>query len=446
MKLAIKIILSVVIALIVLAGIAGGYAYYSYEKIDALPSVEGITVAGKEIPPDEATWDILVFHGIESDIAAFFAGKPFEKNLSAVYCYESMDLGELGQEPYVFVLSLPAGDFTATLRRSDVDPSAEAAPAPDIDLSGEPVTLSAGNYQLDAVQSIENENGRGQLTYSCVFSVKAAPPEFVAGRTELKQGEIFSMRLSHFPEGVTPVAETKLGMAVFSSAAKGEWYAAVPIGNAREPGKYEVKVTAGDMSYTETVTVLPYDFQFQDLTVNYGSANVSKATTAFALQQYREKIPPLWTQYDTQRYWEGDFIRPAEGGYVGTEFGAHRITNGNPSTLRYHYGMDIELAEGAPVYAPNNGRIVLAEMLDNTGGTVVIEHGGGLKSYFYHLSRIDVNMDDMVTKGDLVAAVGNTGYSTGPHLHYEMRIGDQAVSPSMLFEDPDTGLYSAERE
>jgi murein DD-endopeptidase MepM/ murein hydrolase activator NlpD len=105
--------------------------------------------------------------------------------------------------------------------------------------------------------------------------------------------------------------------------------------------------------------------------------------------------------------------------------------------------MDIAAPEGTPVFAPNNGRVVMAERLLNTGNTIVIEHGGGLKSYYFHLSRIDVTPEDRVEKGALIGAVGSTGYSTGPHLHYEMRIGNRPINPSMLFE-ADAGLYSAE--
>ena len=105
--------------------------------------------------------------------------------------------------------------------------------------------------------------------------------------------------------------------------------------------------------------------------------------------------------------------------------------------------MDIAAPSGTTVLAPNNGRVVFAEYLLNTGNTLVIEYGGGLKSYFYHLSVIDVKPDDMVTKGQKVAEVGSTGYSTGPHLHYEMRVGRQSLDPTPL-SDGSSELFFLE--
>ena len=73
-----------------------------------------------------------------------------------------------------------------------------------------------------------------------------------------------------------------------------------------------------------------------------------------------------------------------------------------------------------------------------TGNTVIIEHGGGLKTYYLHMSEIDCEEGQIVEKGDIIGLVGSTGYSTGAHLHFEVRIGSYAVNPWRLFDGSST--------
>lgn len=120
-------------------------------------------------------------------------------------------------------------------------------------------------------------------------------------------------------------------------------------------------------------------------------------------------------------------MQPVQG-RITTEFGLLRYTNGS-KTPSGHSGVDIAAPRGTPVSAPAAGRVVFSEYLLNTGNTLVIEHGGGLKSYFYHMDSLTVKVGDILTKGQNVGTVGTTGYSTGPHLHYDVRIGSKSINP-----------------
>ena len=80
---------------------------------------------------------------------------------------------------------------------------------------------------------------------------------------------------------------------------------------------------------------------------------------------------------------------------------------------------------GTPVRSTNVGTVVLARDLPIKGGTVVVDHGAGVTSRYYHLSAIDVNEGEPVERGQRIGAVGSTGLSTGPHLHFEVRVGSQ---------------------
>lgn len=103
------------------------------------------------------------------------------------------------------------------------------------------------------------------------------------------------------------------------------------------------------------------------------------------------------------------------------------------ATPERHGGVDIAAALGTPVQCPADGLVEYAGFLQLSGNTIVIEHGGGLKSYFYHMDSLDVATGDRVEKGRLLGAVGTTGYSTGPHLHYEVKIGREERLPLAPF-------------
>jgi murein DD-endopeptidase MepM/ murein hydrolase activator NlpD len=120
-------------------------------------------------------------------------------------------------------------------------------------------------------------------------------------------------------------------------------------------------------------------------------------------------------------------IWPVNGKLEGG-FGGRRNPFGG-SGYEFHSGQDIEAAWGAPVVAGASGRVTFVGWQNGYGQLVVVDHGGGLTTRYGHLSHIDVEANQTVSRGQLVGKVGSTGRSTGPHLHYEVRINDQAVNP-----------------
>jgi murein DD-endopeptidase MepM/ murein hydrolase activator NlpD len=120
-------------------------------------------------------------------------------------------------------------------------------------------------------------------------------------------------------------------------------------------------------------------------------------------------------------------IWPVEGTLEGG-FGGRRNPFGG-SGWEFHTGQDIEAPWGAPVIAGASGRVTFVGWQNGYGQLVVVDHGGGLTTRYGHLSHIDVEMDQTVARAQLLGKVGSTGRSTGPHLHYEVRINDQPVDP-----------------
>ena len=98
--------------------------------------------------------------------------------------------------------------------------------------------------------------------------------------------------------------------------------------------------------------------------------------------------------------------------------------------LRAHKGLDMAAPSGTPVYATADGLVSKAEWFSSYGNFISIEHGADLETRFGHLSRIAVSSGQRVHKGDLIGYVGSTGRSTGPHLHYEVRVDGVAVDPT----------------
>jgi murein DD-endopeptidase MepM/ murein hydrolase activator NlpD len=115
-------------------------------------------------------------------------------------------------------------------------------------------------------------------------------------------------------------------------------------------------------------------------------------------------------------------------GNLESGFGARRNPFGG-SSYEFHSGQDIDAQTGDPVVAGARGQITFVGWQSGYGQLIVIDHGGGLTSRYGHLSHIDIAQGETIERGQFIGRVGSTGRSTGPHLHYEIRINDEPVNP-----------------
>jgi murein DD-endopeptidase MepM/ murein hydrolase activator NlpD len=131
-------------------------------------------------------------------------------------------------------------------------------------------------------------------------------------------------------------------------------------------------------------------------------------------------------------------VIPVEGARLTSPFGVreHPILGGR----RAHKGVDLAAPRGTPVYAPADGYVKMAERFGSYGNFIELEHGGEMETRYGHLSGFNVKEGEQVHKGDVIGYVGSTGRSTGPHLHYEVRIAGQAVDPSPYMVVSETAL------
>jgi murein DD-endopeptidase MepM/ murein hydrolase activator NlpD len=121
-------------------------------------------------------------------------------------------------------------------------------------------------------------------------------------------------------------------------------------------------------------------------------------------------------------------------GYFTSGFGIRRAPFGGE--VKMHEGLDIANFPGTTIFAPASGRVTFAGLRPGYGRTVILDHGYGLETWYGHTQKTLVNKGDRVTRGAKIAQIGNSGQSTGPHVHYEVRVHGIPVDPlSYILED-----------
>jgi len=126
-------------------------------------------------------------------------------------------------------------------------------------------------------------------------------------------------------------------------------------------------------------------------------------------------------------------IKPVEGAVISMNFGSKGM---HPILHKQfeHKGIDFKVASGTDVHATGNGRVVTSTEKEGWGNLIVIDHGLNILSYYAHLKDMQVKEGEYVSAGQVIGHVGSTGYSTGPHLHYEVRVEGEHVDPSGYFD------------
>lgn len=147
------------------------------------------------------------------------------------------------------------------------------------------------------------------------------------------------------------------------------------------------------------------------------------------VKEEREIVYRAYSKFSGKPLWFFPFSPPLEGELqITSHFGTLRAYGFSPPS-DFHAGVDFRAEEGTPVYAPAPGRVVLARELVLRGKMVILDHGVGVMSGFLHLSEIKVTEGKEVGKGEMIGKVGNSGLSTAPHLHWEVRVNGVAVNP-----------------
>ena len=168
--------------------------------------------------------------------------------------------------------------------------------------------------------------------------------------------------------------------------------------------------------------------------------------TTEALDRIRRERQQFSTAFSVsvpQRLWEGPFLLPVSGD-ITSPFGFRRVINGIPRAP--HSGVDLRARSGTDVLAANHGRVVLAGDFFFNGKSLVLDHGGGLYTMYFHLSEFKVDAGINVCKGEVIALSGMSGRVTGPHLHWGARINGARVNPFELLDKLEHSLDHSENQ
>ena len=196
-----------------------------------------------------------------------------------------------------------------------------------------------------------------------------------------------------------------------------------------KPGVYTVRLKSGKKRKQVTLRVKKTKFPKLELTLPEDKVFLSPEDLA-RVQNENEKLLNIFRSFSAMQL-QGPFIMPLDNEISGA-FGTKRIMN--KKRISVHKGIDIRGGEGEGIKASNSGTIVLAEELFFGGNTVIIDHGQGIYTIYMHLSAFKAQSGDTLEKGDIIGLVGSSGRSTGPHLHFGVKILNINVNPVSLIQ------------
>ena len=206
--------------------------------------------------------------------------------------------------------------------------------------------------------------------------------------------------------------------------------ALIPVGYRTAPGeKSLLRITGSEVSPLP-LRVVDGGYPFETLKVAPSKVHPNPQQQERIGREYKEAMA-IYDRFTPERYWDSPFVLPMHSP-VTSAFGTARLFNGSLGS--FHSGTDFKAAPGTPVTAVNDGIVVLAKERYYAGNSVVIDHGEGLYSCYYHLSRIDVKVGQKISKGEPVGLSGKSGRVTGPHLHFAVMLQGVQVDPIQLLD------------
>jgi murein DD-endopeptidase MepM/ murein hydrolase activator NlpD len=210
----------------------------------------------------------------------------------------------------------------------------------------------------------------------------------------------------------------------------GQYLAVVGIHAFTEPGIYPLSVILTDNISGET---MQYDLRLMVESGGYGSEEINVGAELAGLldpdlvQTELDRVSNVMSGFTAQPYFSGLMNLPSTG-RVTSQYGTRRSYNGSGFNT-FHGGADFGGLPGAIITAPADGVVVMAEALNVRGNTVIIDHGLGVYTGYWHQTEIFVVTGQTVRRGDVIGSVGATGLVTGAHLHWEMWVSGVQVDP-----------------
>jgi len=252
-----------------------------------------------------------------------------------------------------------------------------------------------------------------------------------------KQGEV--LYLTVLAEGNPASVQGRLrdrSIPFFKTGREGEFGALVGIDMADEPATVNftaaITYSDGHRERVFRVVVQAEEFRVQSMTLPKGQVEPD-ADALKRINREQEKVKTVLAGLTPERLWTAGFLVPVEGTVTGA-FGSKRILNGQPRNQ--HSGEDIAAPFGAQVKAANDGIVRLMDDQFFSGISVILDHGLGLFTMYFHLDSATVKEGARVKRGDVIGTVGQSGRATGPHLHWGAWLNGSRVNPFSLAKLP----------
>jgi murein DD-endopeptidase MepM/ murein hydrolase activator NlpD len=258
---------------------------------------------------------------------------------------------------------------------------------------------------------------------SLVSPVQALQVKVMPANPEL--GDTLSVVIQVDGSGETPTVSVQQKNYPAFPMGNNRFRALLPTTPLEKAGTRQIQVTGDGKVQDLSVQVRSRNFPTQSITLPPGKDSEGSDAEFDRVDAFKALVTP-------QKFWNGPLLRP-NSGEITTIYGVRRYYNGVFANDYYHRGIDYAGDYGSPVVAPAAGRVSLvgreSQGFTIHGNVVGIDHGQGLASILMHLSRIDVKEGDFVQAGQVIGALGSTGASTGPHLHWGLYVHGQAIDP-----------------
>lgn len=247
----------------------------------------------------------------------------------------------------------------------------------------------------------------------------------------LKPGEAFMVAVSP-GSPVTDVTGEVFGKKLYFLKRGETYFSLSGVDLFQDPGRYPLVIAAGRDEAKKNIRVVKKRFGKEVLHLPPEAVFLSPQDLE-RVEKEKKELDTIWREEAPEILWNGAFILPVKGVF-GSGFGLRRIINGEERSP--HMGQDIKAPEGTPVLACNSGRVIFIGEQFFSGKSIVIDHGQGLFSMYFHLSDVAVKEGDVVGKEQVIGRVGSTGRASGPHLHWGVRLQGRRVDPLSLLGLP----------
>lgn len=219
------------------------------------------------------------------------------------------------------------------------------------------------------------------------------------------------------------------------------YHALLGISRYTPPGTYTAKLNVVyESGETESIAfkIFVRKADFKKSIVNFTGEKKTLASNTKQLSNEASIIGKTFKKVTRKPLFKKPFILPVADPRITSEFGAYRVYNGVPKSK--HAGTDFGGPVGTPILATNAGLVILSTVFDQHGNTIMIDHGLGIISIYNHLDARLVKQGDWVNQGQQIGTLGNTGITTGPHLHWGIGIQNERVNPMDFLKTINTLL------